>query len=245
MNKETANTGTVNEKDGDKKVNLHEGHRARMRERFRKSGFKDFNDHQIIELLLFYTCPRIDTNELAHTLMNKFGSIAGVFDASYEDLVSVKGISENTATLFKIIPGFLPIYYNSRSDGKVYDDLEKLKELFKPHFVGLTHEEFRLACFDNNLRLVSNVLISAGSPSSSPFEMRKITEETFKAKSSYIAIAHNHPKGVPSPSDEDVSATRIINTAMKNLGISLLDHIIVGERSVVSMREMAYINVFD
>lgn len=235
----------MSEEKKDKKVNLHEGHRARMRERFRKGGFKDFNEHQIIELLLFYTCPRIDTNELAHTLVNRFGSIAGIFDASFEDLVAVKGVSENTATLFKIIPGFLPIYFNSRSDGQVYNNIEKLKELFKPHFVGLTHEEFRLACFDNNLRCVSNVLIAAGNPDSSPFEMRKITEEIFKARSSAVAIAHNHPKGVPSPSEDDVASTRYINATLKSLGISLLDHIIVGERSVVSMREMAHINVFD
>lgn len=235
----------MSEEKKDKKVNLHEGHRARMRERFRKSGFKDFNDHQIIELLLFYTCPRIDTNELAHTLVKQFGSIAGIFDASFEDLTAVKGVSENTATLFKIIPECLPIYYNSRSDGNIYDNIDKLKELFKPHFIGLNHEEFRLACFDNNLRCVSNVLIAAGSPDSSPFEMRKITEEIFKAKSSAVAIAHNHPKGVPSPSEDDVASTRYINTTLKSLGISLLDHIIVGERSVVSMREMAHINVFD
>lgn len=232
------------EKNG-KKVNLHEGHRKRMRERFRQSGFKDFNDHQMIELLLFYANPRKDTNELAHKIVDHFKSIAGIFDASYEELMSINGVSENTATLFKIIPGFLPVYYNSRSDGKVYDNIDKLKELFKPHFIGLNHEEFRLACFDNNLRCVSNVLIAAGSPDSSPFEMRKITEEIFKANSSSVAIAHNHPKGVPSPSEEDVASTRYINATLKSLGINLLDHIIVGERSAVSMREMAYINVFD
>lgn len=233
------------EKKDNTKVNLHEGHRARMRERFRQSGFDDFNDHQIIELLLFYTCPRIDTNELAHTLVNQFGSIAGIFDASFEDLIAVKGISENTATLFKIIPKFLSKYYNSRSDGKVYDNVKMLKDFFKPHFIGLTHEQFRLACFDSNLRVISNVLIAEGSPDSSPFEMRKIVEEAFKAKSSHVAIAHNHPKGTPMPSESDIAATRYIGTTLKAVNIELIDHIIVGERSAVSMKEMAYINIFD
>ena len=235
----------MSEEKKDKKVNLHEGHRARMRERFRKSGFSDFNEHQIIELLLFYTCPRIDTNELAHVLVNKFGTIAGIMDASYEDLTAVQGGSENTATLFKIISSFLPIYFNSRSDGTVYDNTDKLKTLFRPQFVGLTHEQFRLACLDSNLRAVSNVLISEGSPNSSPFEMRKIVEETFKAKSVNVVIAHNHPKGLPAPSEEDIASTRYISTALRALGVTLLDHIIVGERSAASMREMSYINVFD
>lgn len=227
------------------KENLHEGHRARMRERFRQNGFNGFNEHQIIELLLFYTCPRKDTNELAHILVNKFGSIAGILDADFDDLISVNGISENTATLFKIIPKFLPVYYNSRSDGLIYDNINKLKNLFKPYFVGLTHEEFRLACFDNNLHMIKNILIAEGGPASTPIEIRKITEEVIHSNSPSIAIAHNHPKGVPSPSKEDIAATRFINTTMKAIGVELLDHIIVGDASVVSMREMTYINVFD
>ncbi len=227
------------------KENLHEGHRARMRERFRQNGFDGFDEHQIIEMLLFYTCPRKDTNELAHILVNKFGGIAGIMDADFDELTSVSGISENTATLFKIIPKFLSIYYNSRSNGLVYDNTEKLKQLFKPYFVGLTHEEFRLACFDNNLRIISNVSVSAGGPSSAPIELRKIVEEIVRVNSSHAVIAHNHPKGVPSPSQDDVAATRLINGTLKSFGVELLDHIIVGEVSAVSMREMAYINVFD
>lgn len=227
-----------------KKENLHEGHRGRLRERFRSNGLEGFDQHQIIELLLFYTCPRKDTNELAHVLVNKFGNIAGVMDASYEQLTSVKGISENTATLFKIIPECLSVYYNSRSDGISYDNTEKLKELFKPHFVGITHEEFRLASFDNNLRLINNVLISAGSPSAAPIETRKIIEVIVHDRTSNVAVAHNHPNGIPSPSNEDVSATRQLSTTLKALGVTLLDHVIVGDRSAVSMRDMAYMNVF-
>lgn len=225
--------------------NVHEGHRIRMRKRFRETGFNGFEEHQIIELLLFYTCPRRDTNGLAHELINKFGSISGVMDASYEELTAVKGVSEATATLFKIIPKFLPVYYNSRSCGRVYDDSDKLKELFEPYFVGLTHEEFRLACFDNNLRLVSNILIDTGSPSGAPVNMRKLTEEVFRAKSVNIAIAHNHPKGVPVPSESDICATRTISTTMRSLGVKLLDHIIVGELSSASMRDCAVMNIFD
>lgn len=227
------------------KGNVHDGHRARMRERFRENGFKGFEPHQIIELLLFYSCPRKDTNELAHILINKFGSIAGVMDASYEDLEAVSGISENTASLFKIIAGFLPVYYNSRSDGLVYDNTEKLKELFKPYFVGLTHEEFRIACLDNKLRVIKNVSISSGGPSATPVDIRKIAKEVLNADSSIIVLAHNHPKGLPMPSQEDISATTQIHDALKSMGIKLFDHIIVGEKSVLSMRDMAYMNTLD
>ena len=84
---------------GNNNVNLHEGHRERMRKRFRETGFDGFEEHQIIEMLLFYVCPRKDTNELAHILINRFGCIAGILDASYDDLTSIPGISENTAVI--------------------------------------------------------------------------------------------------------------------------------------------------
>ncbi len=241
----TEKNGKQVNKAKDGKENLHEGHRARLRENFRKGGFTGFSEHQIIELLLFYCCPRKDTNELAHVLINRFGSIAGILNAKYEELESVSGISENAATLFKIIPKFLPIYYNSLSNGNVYDDTDKLKELFKPYFVGLDHEEFRIACFDNNMRLIKNVLISTGSPSSAPIEMRKIIEEVIKTNATSLVIAHNHPKGVPSPSSADMTVTRTISNVMKSIDIKLLDHIIVGESSVLSMCDMAYLNIFD
>ncbi len=237
-----------NNKTDKEKKNLHEGHRARLRASFRKSDFTGFNEHQIVELLLFYCCPRKDTNELAHILINKFGSLAGILDAKYEELESVSGISENAATLFKIIPKILPIYYNAHfndEDEIMYNNTDKLKELFQSCFVGLTHEEFRIACFDNNLRLINNVLISKGSPSSAPVEMRKIIEEVIKADATSLVIAHNHPKGSPSPSTADMAVTREISDAMRSIRVSLLDHIIVGESSVISMNEMAYINVFD
>ena len=127
----------------------------------------------------------------------------------------------------------------------VYDNSDKLKNLFKPYFVGLTHEEFRIACFDNNLHLLSNILISTGGPSSSPFDMRKIAEEIFRTKASSVAVAHNHPKGIPNPSADDVCSTRFINQTLKALGVSLLDHIIIGERSDASIRQLGYMNVFD
>lgn len=228
----------------DKKVNVHEGHRARMRKRFRETGFEGFNEHEIIEMLLFYACPRKDTNALAHTLINEFGSIAGIMDADYEELIKIKNITENTATLFKIIPKFLPFYYNSRSKEQVYSDCDTLKEMFSTYFVGLTHEEFRLACFDNNFHMISNILISSGAPSSASVNIRKIIEEALRTKAAFTAIAHNHPKGDSLASAEDIEATRHINEAMGLIEVELIDHVIVAENCAVSMRQMGYKTIF-
>lgn len=225
--------------------NIHAGHRERMRERFLATGFEGFEQHQILEMLLYYTCPRIDTNVLAHTLINRFGSISGVFDASPEELTKVSGISLNTAVLFKMIPKCTQIYYTSRTEKLSFDNTRKLIDLFMSCYVGVTNEEFRLACFDNDLRLISNTVICEGAPSFSPINVRRITETALAAKSPCIAIAHNHPGGMPTPSTDDIFATRQIKSVMNSLGISLLDHIVVGANIAVSMRDSALINVFD
>ena len=79
--------------------NLHEGHRKRMKERFIKSGLDDFAPHNILELLLFYSIPRGDTNPVAHRLIDTFGSLSGVFDATPEELAKVDGVGENLSLI--------------------------------------------------------------------------------------------------------------------------------------------------
>ena len=86
------------------KTNVHEGHRQRIRERFLKEGLENFHDHNILELLLFHSIPVKDTNEEAHALINRFGSLSEVFDADYEELCKVKGIGERSALLIKLMP---------------------------------------------------------------------------------------------------------------------------------------------
>ena len=92
------------------KKNVHEGHRDRLRQRFLQEGLENFQDHNVLELLLFYSIPRKDTNEEAHNLINRFGSLSGVFDASFEELCEVKGIGENSAALIKIMPELFKKY---------------------------------------------------------------------------------------------------------------------------------------
>ena len=85
-------------------MGIHDGHRGRVKRRFLANGLDGFDEHTMLELLLFYSIPRADVNPLAHSLIAKFGSLAGVFDAPVEELTAVEGVSENTATLIKLVP---------------------------------------------------------------------------------------------------------------------------------------------
>lgn len=224
---------------------LHEGHREKMKARFLETGYSGFSEHQIIEMMLFYVYAQTDTNEIAHRLINHYGSLAGIFDASYDDLIENGKLPPRAAFLFKMIPELIPIYHDSRSHLKVYSNMESLKRLFEPYFVGIDHEEFRVACFDAALRLNCCLTVTQGSPTGSAVDMRKLAEAAIRANAVCIAIAHNHPNGSPMPSIEDIRATKLINEAMSNIDIKLLDHIIIGKNETISMRENAFIKIFD
>ena len=228
----------------DNNKNIHEGHRARMRKRFRETGFDGFNDHEILEMILYYICPRKNTNDIAHQLIDKFGSFAGVLDAEYDDLINMKNISENAAILFKIITKTLPAYYNSRSDGIQFDSIEKIMRMFERYFVGLNHEEMRMACFDNNFRMLSNILVSSGTQYSANISVRTNIKEVLRTNASSAVICHNHPHCDTTASAEDKNATKQISHILKMINVELIDHIIVTEERTYSLRQYGYMTLF-
>lgn len=217
--------------------NVHAGHRQRMKEMFLKNGFEGFSEHQILEMVLFYSCPRIDTNEIAHNLIDRFGGLCGVFDASVDDLVAIGRISLNSAVLIKMIPLSMRAYNMSRIEHSVFDNTDKLCELFKGCFPGDAKECFYVAAFDDDLHLVRNSIVCKGGPSSAPVDMRRLAEIVLRSGASLVAIAHNHPKGSCEPSDTDVLTTRRIMSFLSTFGVRMLDHIIVGRDGAVSMRK--------
>jgi DNA repair protein RadC len=84
--------------------NVHKRHQTRLRKRFREEGLDAFEDHQVLELLLFFAIPRRDTNELAHRLLHRYGSLSGVLEADPVDLERTSGVGEHAATLVSLVP---------------------------------------------------------------------------------------------------------------------------------------------
>ncbi len=95
-------------------MGIHSGHRARVKQRFLRGGLDSFDDHQVLELLLFYALPQRDVNELAHALLNHFGTLSAVFDAPEQELLQVPGIGENAAVLVKLLPQIARRYLISK-----------------------------------------------------------------------------------------------------------------------------------
>lgn len=224
--------------------NPHEGHRKRLKERFLKTGLESFQPHEILELLLFYTRPRVDTNKLAHRLIDTFGSFSGVFDADVKKLSEISGVGENGAVLIKMIPQIMRIYGIENAVNDKLDTSKKVCNYFFNCFRGIENEQLRIACLNDNLMVVASGVIIEGGRSFIPFNMRKIVEFTYDSKCEMIILAHNHPNGNAVPSQNDIKTTNYIYPVLKDVGIKLLDHVIVTKDTATSMYDTGYFSTF-
>lgn len=217
----------------------HAGHRQRLKKRFLNEGsFDNFEAHNILEMLLFYTIPRKDTNELAHRIIDKFGSLSGVLDANYEDLVAFDGISENTACLIKSIVPFARAYYRSKvNKNELLNNMDDVSEYLNRRYLGFKNEVFSVISLDNLNRVLSFDAVAQGGHSSVSAEGRSVVELALKKGASAVILAHNHPGGLALPSGGDISQTRVIISACHSVGIRVLDHIIIACGECVSMRQ--------
>ncbi len=225
------------------KANVHDGHRERMRQRFLTTKEEGFQPHELLEMLLYYTIPRRNTNELAHEILNKFNNdFAELMDASPE-MLAENGINESTIVLLKLIPAFMRVYFSNINEEKVFDNIDDLKELFAHYFVGLDHEVIYLACFHNNFTLAKIDKVFEGSISDVNADIRKIVDILVRANCSIVVLAHNHPHGSATPSSNDIAFTQNLNRSLEGINVILADHLIYGRYGVVSLRE-SFDNIF-
>lgn len=216
-------------------MDLHKGHRQRLKERFLNEGFDSFSNHNILELLLFYSIPQRDTNELAHELINRFGSLSGVFDAPYEELVQVKGISSHSALLMSMLPQLCQRYLTDKNTEVILDSTEKAGHYLTRFYIGRKNEEVTILCLDGKCGLVGRFVLHEGSINSAEVSTRKVLKAALSSNAVGVILAHNHPGGIALPSAEDISTTKKIQQALASADIPLVDHIIVAGEDFVSM----------
>lgn len=213
----------------------HDGHRKRLKQRFIKSGLDDFEPHNVLELVLFYSVPRKDTNPLAHRLINRFGSLSGVFDAKPEELMKVDGVTENTAALLSMIPQVARKYLEDKADAaNVIGGFSDIGEYLMPKFVGRTVETIILAALDNKNKIISCRIVAEGENDHANISKRKVMEEAMRSGATRVIIAHNHPRGFAIPSNEDIYFTEEIYSLLKSVGIELVDHMVFAEDDYIS-----------
>lgn len=226
-------------------MGVHDGHRDRLRARFLEYGLDNFNDLNALELLLFYAIPRRDTNEIAHALLECFGSLEGVFYASERELLQVPGIGTNAAALIRLVPQLMKKSALSRPDRReVITNSSDAGRYFVPRFMYEQDEVVYLLCLDGQKRVIKCAEMGRGVVNCVETSIRRIVETALKYKSSSVILAHNHPDGLALPSSEDDMVTKQVSTALALVGVSLEDHIIVAGDDFVSFADSGIMRLY-
>ena len=220
---------------------MHEKHRERLRKKFLADPFI-LEKHEILELLLTFCIPRKNTNNIAHELINEFGTFHEILNASTENLKIVKGIGENSALFLKLLRIFFNICLEEKS--KISKNIklntltvEDVKNIMLTKFISTDEENVMLAIFNEKRKIVFCDFVERGTLRFVDVDFKKLVSLAFKYNAKYLIIAHNHPSGIALPSSEDIKITEQLDYTLKNLGMKLLDHLIFCEDDCVSLRE--------
>ena len=228
-----------------KRNNVHSGHRLRFKERFRQTGLASFADHEVVELLLFFGIPYKDTNELAHLLLNKFGSVSGILNASYTELKSVIGIGDNTATMITFIRELFRRYSADSLVGrKKYENADAVAEYALTHYMGRTTEHVELFMFDAGGHMLAHVTVCKGALNMGTVNAETIAKHIFSCDASTFLLCHNHPFGPLVPSEEDLAVTRDIYISMKALNRDMMGHLLICGNEYLDLLDRA-IGLYD
>lgn len=216
--------------ENDNKNQIHLGHRRRITEKSDIMGFEFLEEHEQLEKILFAVIPRGNTNEIAHELIDRFGSIYGVLSAEVDNLETVKGVGKRTAEYLHDLLPLLGVIERSMMKGKtgiILDSEDKIGEYAKSLFYDKSVENLYMICLNSANQVIRFDKVSEGAHASTDISVHKIAKAAVSAEASYVILAHNHPGGTTEPSYQDCVLTQEISTVLKVLGINLKAHIIV------------------
>ena len=226
----------------DKPKHRHTGHRERMKAEFLARGLEGWPDHRVLELLLFYTIPQGDVNDLAHELVERFGSLAGVLDASVEELKKVKGVGDHTAVFLRMLPAVLGRYQGARTRlSAIINSPEEAYAWLEPYFFGARNEMVYVLCLDGKRQVLGVRKVAEGSIELAEVNTRRIAEEAIGLRAAQIYVAHNHVSNLAIPSQADWLTTDTLRGALRPIGIELIDHLVFVDGDMVSLKDSEHL----
>lgn len=214
------------------KKNPHEGHRERMKQRYLSQGLDGFAEHEVLEMLLFYSVPRADTNELAHALLDRFSDLHGVLSAEPRELCQVSGVKMHTAILFRLVSDVYRRSCLEKTKKQVsYRSMKAVIAYLRDLFIGVRNERVYMLLFDNGMNLQDTVLLAEGAVNSTAITYQTVAEQALFHRSSGVILAHNHPGGIPVPSGSDLEVTRNVDNVLSAVGVRLIEHVVIADHS--------------
>ncbi|MFH1288709.1 MAG: DNA repair protein RadC [bacterium] len=218
-------------------------HRKRIKEKYKISGFDGWLDYEVLEFALSYAIPRRDTKTIAKELLVKFKTLNGVLDADVEELEDLKGISEHTAIFIRFLKDISARYLETGiCERDLVSSPQAVYNYLKASLKGAFDEEFKALFLNNRNALLAVETIQKGTVNNSVIYPRKIVERGLYHHASSMIIAHNHPAGTLTPSEDDVRVTKKILDALKLIDVILLDHVIIAGNKYFSFKEEGLFN---
>lgn len=215
---------------------LHSGHRNRLRHRFLETGTNGFNEHELLELLLFYALPRVNTNEIAHELISRFGSLTAVLNADPEKIAEIKGLSSASAVFLNFIFDLCRKYSSSSASTSDFASEDDISEWICKYFSSVDSEICLLINISMKLELLGTVSFTTDSLLNGKTSPRELAEVAIRNKMHRVIIGLNHPDRPPVPDENDYKITNMLASTLVPLGIDISDCIVCGYGQTFSMR---------
>lgn len=224
---------------------MHEGHRERLRRKGTDYGIGCLEDHECLELILGYAIPRKNTNELAHELLKKAGSLRGVFDMDVTQLKQVKGIGDSSAFMLKLIDHVMRRPRTGLKKRVLLNKASAVRSYADVLFATSDHEEMHVLYLDKKMMLTERIKVSEGSEWQAGVSVRDILIPGLLSGAAGFIIIHNHPKGLPSPSQADIGFTIRTEAASKAVGLTMIEHVVYAEGEIYPIMQTTKIRSLD
>lgn len=218
------------------------GHRERLKDRFREGGPAAVPDYELLEMVLYRAIRRGDTKPIAKALLARFGTFAEVLSAEPERLMEIKGVGEAVATEIKIVhAAALRLTRGQVANRPVLASWKAVLEYIHAAMAFDGIERFRVLFLDKRNQLIADEVQQEGTVDHTPVYPREVVKRALELGASSIMLVHNHPSGDTTPSIADIEMTKKVIDAGQRLGVSVLDHVIVGRKGHTSFRSLGLI----
>ena len=206
------------------------GHRNRLKDKFQQRGIEAFTDAEVLELLLILGTPRKDCKEPARALLQHFGSLPNVLEASGSEIQKAKGVGPNNSFAIHFLHAVARRYLKHRLQEKQYlHSSRQVTEYLIHSMRDLQHEVMTAIFLDSSHAIVDTQVVARGTVASNTIYPRELVKLALELNASAMVIAHNHPSGNLEPSKQDYQLTRTLYLACSFMNIRLLDHLIIGQ----------------
>ena len=210
----------------------------RPRERLFKLGSEALSAQEILSLILGRGIKGESIMMTSQKLLSRFGNLKGIANASIEELTQTKGIGPAKAAQIKAA---LELSKRLEADvgekpKPVLKSPEDVAAVMRSKLKGKKKEHFWVLCLDTRNKLINWKQVSIGSLDTSIVHPREVFKEAVSSSAASVIFVHNHPSGDPEPSKEDIELTKRLAKAGEIIGIDVLDHIIVCDKSHLSLK---------